>query len=190
MYNKLKRKVKFNYYEDIFQTHKHIMKMTWKLLLSAIGRTTDKGKFPSYFTVNDKQVSDKFKIAEAFNKYFSNIGKKTSESVPISRKNYSQYLENPNPNSMFLEPVEPAQVLSIVRKLKAKTSSGHDQISTRLIKDAIDNILHPITYIINKSLENGIFPQQLKIAKVIPIFKSGENDKLNNYRPVSLLPAF
>ena len=59
-----------------------------------------------------------------------------------------------------------------------------------LIKDSIDKIIFPITGIINLSITSGIVPNQLKIARVIPLFKSGEQDIFTNYRPVSVLPAF
>ena len=59
-----------------------------------------------------------------------------------------------------------------------------------LIKDSIDNIISPITDIINLSITSGIVPKKLKIARVIPLFKSGEQDIFTNYRPVSVLPAF
>ena len=74
--------------------------------------------------------------------------------------------------------------------MKSKTSSGHDSISTKLIKQSINNIIEPLTIIINKSLSTGIIPNQLKIAKVIPIHKQSDKKLLNNYRPISLLPAF
>ena len=59
-----------------------------------------------------------------------------------------------------------------------------------LIKDSIDKIIFPITSIINLSITSGFVPNQLKIAGVIPLFKSGERDIFSNYRPVSILPAF
>ena len=59
-----------------------------------------------------------------------------------------------------------------------------------LIKDSIDKMIFPITSIINLSITSGIVPNQLNIARVIPLFKSGEQDIFTNYRPVSVLPAF
>ena len=91
---------------------------------------------------------------------------------------------------MYIETVESNEVISIVNKMKSKTSSGHDSISTKLIKQSINNIIEPLTIIINKSLSTGIIPNQLKIAKVIPIHKQSDKKLLNNYRPISLLPAF
>ena len=93
-------------------------------------------------------------------------------------------------NNMYLEPIESQVVLEAAIKLKTKLSSGHDNISTKLIKETINQTLQPITHIINKSFETGVVPHDMKIAKVIPIFKAGDNTLMKNYRPVSLLPAF
>ena len=54
----------------------------------------------------------------------------------------------------------------------------------------MEKVIDPITYIINKSLDTGIIPDDFKIAKVIPIYKSSDPSLLKNYHPISLLPAF
>jgi hypothetical protein len=79
-------------------------------------------------------VSDKLQIAESFNKYFSIIGLETSNNVQATNNNYTDYLPNPLPHSMFLEPIEPCLISETTNKLKTKSSSGHDEISTRILK--------------------------------------------------------
>ena len=190
LYNKTKRAMKMRYFSEILDKNKHDMKKTWETLKMALGKINDKTNFPSTFKINKELVSDKSKIADSFNNYFSNIGKSTSESVPKSKKNYLEYLHKPIMNSIFIEPVESTTILEIVKKLKPKTSFGHDEIPTKIAKESILNILEPFTHIINLSLKKGIVPDQLKTAKVIPIYKASDRDQMNNYRPVSLLPAF
>ena len=58
------------------------------------------------------------------------------------------------------------------------------------VKQYIDLVSKPLTYTCNKSLENGTFPKEMKIAKVIPLFKAGDKKLFSNYRPVSLLPQY
>ena len=70
------------------------------------------------------------------------------------------------------------------------TAVGYENISINLIKDSIDIIISPLTCSINLSITSGIVTKQLKIARVIPLFKSGEQDIFTNYRPGSVLPAF
>ena len=58
------------------------------------------------------------------------------------------------------------------------------------VKEIIAGIIKPFTHICNLSLKNGVFPDMMKTAKVIPLFKSGENNVFTNYRPVALLSQF
>ena len=99
-------------------------------------------------------------------------------------------MSQPLEHSIFLDPIAPSEILNCAKKLKPKLSSGHDNISTKLLKETIYNILQPITHIINQSISTGIVPKQMKVAKVIPIHKSSDPSILKKYRPVSLLPAF
>ena len=82
------------------------------------------------------------------------------------------YLKTPLINSIFLETIEPYQVIEIASKLKPKISSGHDEISSKLLKETIEYIKYPLTHIINRSLLMGIVPNQMKIGEVIPIYKA------------------
>ena len=77
----------------------------------------------------------------------------------------------------------------MIYKLPSTTSSGVDGISTNLLKGIQYLIGKPLTLIINQCLETGIFPSKLKIAKVIPILKRGDETIFDNYRPISILPS-
>ena len=79
---------------------------------------------------------------------------------------------------------------SIIRNLKAKKSSGFDEISCYLVQLSSHLIIDPLTHIINISLSTGEVPTKMKLAKIVPVFKSGEHVTVSNYRPISLLPAF
>ena len=71
-----------------------------------------------------------------------------------------------------------------------KKSSGYDEISSDIIKNISPSVFEPIRYIFNLSIEKGFYPDQLKIAKVTPLFKIGDNALMNNYRPISVLSCF
>ena len=88
---------------------------------------------------------------------------------------------------MYLEPVTESEILEITSNFKNKKSKGYDNLSMSIVKFIIPTILQPLKHIFNMSLETGIFPDYLKIAKIIPIHKSTE---FNNYRPISILPQF
>ena len=122
--------------------------------------------------------------------FFANIGFNINSNVPLSNKDFRDYVPRHNALSMFLDPVTPDDISSIVKKMKPKSSHGEDGISTKLLTKTIDTILNPITHIINLTFETGVFPTDLRCAKVIPIHKSGDPCLLNNYRPISLLSSF
>ena len=88
------------------------------------------------------------------------------------------------------QPLAADELKAIVRSFNPCKSSVVDNIPMRIIKLSMDIIVEPLTEIISLSLVSGCFPDTLKIAKVLPIFKTGDPDKLENYRPISILPAF
>ena len=93
-------------------------------------------------------------------------------------------------NAMFIYPVSLSELLSTVKSLPSKLSSGYDKIPLKIIKNVIYSVADPLLKIINKSFCNGVFPDALKIAKIIPLFKGGDSKDPVNYRPISVLPSF
>ena len=94
------------------------------------------------------------------------------------------------PNFKFFDKVDPKLVLNIIISLKKRKSPGIDGISNKDLQNSAEFIISPLTYIINQSLCKGLFPECLKTAKVIPLFKKGDESLCSNYRPISLLSCF
>ena len=88
-----------------------------------------------------------------------------------------------------MRPTDVLEVIAIINTLIKKRSSGFDNISTFTLCSTIDEIATSLAHIINQSFNTGIMPGNLKTAKIVPIYKSGDNTCLTNYRPISLLPA-
>ena len=93
----------------------------------------------------------------------------------------------PNPHTMYFHPITNTEIKSLIKKLPPKNSSGHDNIGNTLLKKISDAIIKPLHHIFNLSLSSGEFPEDMKLAEVIPLFKKGLKDKMENYRPISLL---
>ena len=74
--------------------------------------------------------------------------------------------------------------------MKPKNSHGYDEISLKIMKSSAPYILSPLTYLCNKILLTGIFPDRLKFSEVKPLYKKGDKTEISNYRPISLLPTF
>ena len=80
-------------------------------------------------------------------------------------------------------------MITFIDSLKRKNSSGHDNITSDILKYIKHTVCIPLTNIFNKSIETGTVPDLLKLANIIPIYKSKNKELLNNYRPISLLPT-
>jgi hypothetical protein len=87
-------------------------------------------------------------------------------------------------------PVTAGEIQSIIRSLKAKDSCGYDGISAKILNMCNSLISMPLSYISNKSIQSGVFPDPFKYASVMPLFKKGNWSSISNYRPLSLLPEF
>ena len=75
----------------------------------------------------------------------------------------------------------------MIASLLNKTSSGHDSVSNTLLKALNESIPYPLSIIFNQSLNQGVFPDLMKHAKVIPLYKGQQEDLVINYHPISLL---
>lgn len=190
IYNKTCRQSKKKYYSELFDQCKNDMKKCWTNINTMIKKSKSTHSLPSYFMDNDTKITDNAAIAQGFNKFFSTIGENLNKSVDNINITFNYYLSNPQMSSFFFQPITIYDVFDIVNKLKKKSSYGFDEISINLIKAVIHCIAEPLTYIFNSSLQSGIVPIKLKIAKVIPVFKSGDKNVFTNYRPISLLPSF
>ena len=82
--------------------------------------------------------------------------------------------------------VEKHEIIEIVYQLK-ESSPGWDSIPASVAKTTIQSYIKPLTSLINSSFENGLFPDELKLTKVIPIFKNGDKRDITNYRHISVL---
>ncbi len=120
-----------------------------------------------------------------------NIGPRLAEEIvqPI-KGGPEQFFEERNPASMFVREVEKTEIIDVVKHFKNKKSKDWNGIDMYIVKLVINEIIDPFAHIFNLSFMQGSFPDRMKIAKVIPLYKSGEKQLFTNYRPVSLLSQF
>ena len=78
-------------------------------------------------------------------------------------------------------PTNEEEVRLMILNLKNGKSPGYDNISNDIPKHTVDSIVQPLTHVINLSFSEGFFPSQLKIAKIVPIFKAGDPKRFSNY---------
>ena len=177
------------YYHDEIIDRKNNPKELWKFINSVIRTNKSATSTVSKLSFGDDIVKDPAMIPECFNKYFVEIGQSIANNVTTNpNSDFKSYLTNSVSQSIYLELTQPVEIFNIINSLHPYKACGYDDISAYFLR--LGNIvLAPVlTVYYNYALERGIFPQIFKIAKVIPIFKSGKKDQVSNYRPISLLP--
>ena len=190
LYNRLIRIAKATHYSEQIEQHRGNISKTWTILNKLLGKNHDKSN-PQIFNINNIQTEDKSKISNAFCSYFTDIGNQCAASIGPASKQFNEYLIGNCSKSLFLHPTDKRDVIRIINELKPKHSCGHDGLSSKLVKDLKNEIALPLSIMINTSIENGHVPGTMKLAKVIPIYKSKDKQMLNNYyRPISQLPIF
>ena len=190
IYNRLCREAKKSHYSNLLHSYKKDIKKCWSVLKEVINKHKQNRNISTVFCINGDITTDKMKIAESFNNFFTDIGSNLANKIEKQDTVFNRHLTKKLSNSFFFSPITDNDVILAANHLKPKLSQGMDGISSKLTKSVIDCIVCPLTHIFNLSLSEGVIPDNLKVAKVIPIFKSGDEQLLNNYRPISLLPVF
>lgn len=180
---------KRRYFLMRFERSRGNMRETWSTINSAIGKSKVKNNQVPNITVDGDLITDKKQIASMFNNHFATIGSKLNDNIPRSVIRPLHYMGASNLQSMFATPCTADEVARLIRSLPSK-STGIDSIPTYILKRFVGIISDIIAKLFNKSLLTGSFPDCLKLASIIPLFKSGDRASLLNYRPISLLSTF
>lgn len=141
-------------------------------------------------TIDGKVCSDPLKIANNLNSYFADIAAKTLGGQIQKTPKHLPKTTLPAYKLSILGKTNHKEIEDIIMGLKTKTSSGIDEISSKILKYCCRSLTPPLVNIVNKSLEQGQFPSALKLAKVYPKHKSGCKREISNYRPISLISTF
>ena len=145
-------------------------------------------------SIDDSICFDKLKVAEKFNSFYTTVASKLVEKLPNCIATFGKSFvfnfycsKGVKPNSYSLSIVDESQVFKILNNLSPKKATGLDSIPSRFIRDSASIIAHPLAHIINLSIIQGVVPDDLKLARVVPLFKKNDKTDVGNYRPVSIL---
>ena len=190
LYNIVVRTAKKNFLHSQIENNTKNLRKTWQILSNSIRKPKSNKKNCSSLNINGTIISDPLVMAESFNKFFAsaaiNIVNKINPSTKSATENITY---NNNVFSLKNSPVTISEILNATKLLQDKKTPDHNGISSNFLKKIIFNIATPLLHIFRLSFDKGIVPSQLKLAKVIPIFKNGDPSNMDNYRPISLLSS-
>ena len=188
-YNRQVRKAKTDYYRKQIRDANGDGKKLWKTLKEVIGFNKISSEC-SYLQVGPNKIENEQEIANEFNRYFSQIGSSLTPEIPETPKRFYEYLPPPCQDSLFIEPLYPFKVINIIRSIKPKRSTDINDVSMFVLSRCADTIATPLTHIYNLSIQNGIFPENMKTSKIIVLHKSGSLSEADNHRGISLIDNF
>ena len=128
-------------------------------------------------------------IANSFGDFYARLGPNLANNIASSTTSIDEYISRilRQLNSIVLRATTVHEIDKIIRDLPNKSSHGHDEISNVTLKALRTSIIFPLCHIFNQSLVEGMFPEKMKWAEIIPLCKGKRMDLTINYRPISLL---
>lgn len=195
----LKKKLvntKKDFYDNKIKLSKNIIKTTWKIINVETGNKVSKDLKNIAIRKGNSVLSNPSEISNFFNNYFSTIVRDSPiflPSTPSSENVIPDHINNQvfinNQNSFRLTHTNEEEVNKIISSFQNKSSCGHDDVPMKLIKFVQKELNKVLVHLINSSFVSSHFPDKLKIAKIVPIYKRDDPMEVGNYRPVSLLPS-
>ena len=177
------------YFRNKFDIFKNDCRKTWSTINEVLKSKNKKTNINDKFMTSDGNCcTDKNKIVNQFNKYFTSIGTNLNAKLPQTAQDPTHLINN-NSANFFSAPTCPAEIINIVNSAKSKKACGYDNIDPYVVQQVIPQIATQLAHIFNRSFTTGIVPNKLKIAKVIPIYKNENPELFANYRPISILPS-
>ena len=161
------------------------MRCTWEMIKSISNMHPNRENLKKIIWDGTEFVDDLL-ISEAFNEYFISVPTKLAEDIPQTNIDPLSYIQWSNPSSLYLNPVCPFECQKVITNLKnSKEELNH--LPVTLFKEYSFLFVHTVCDLVNASFQSGVFPEKLKVARVIPVYKRGDRENINNYRPISML---
>ena len=184
------RLAKRRYYEKKLEDAKSNTHATWKILNEVLNRKKSRPQLNTIFKSDGQEISDPVEVANRFCSYFSSIGPNLAKKIQPPPCSHKDFLSGSFRESIFFSPTTEDEIITIAQSFASGKAAGYDNIPMSIIKESIQIISGPLAHIMNLSIAHGVVPDQMKIARVVPLFKADDQSLFTNYRPVSVLPSF
>ena len=189
---------KTKYYKNFFEEYRDNSKKQWQLINSLLNRNV---KHSGPIKLRDESgniLSSHSDVSAKFNEYFSNIASNIKSQISARQTfdpgGFEDFLQDGRRtdtglSSIELRPVTPSEINKVIKKFKNKATLD-TKIEPMKLANLDTKFTDILAVIINSSFSEGIFPNALKSARVVPIHKGGSKTEVTNYRPISLLSSF
>ena len=159
------------------------------MLNQTINKYKGGGSIIPFITIDGLQTYHPKKIANSFGQYYSTIGQNLASTITPGKNEIEHYLcKMPHTSVSFvIRETNVSEIKKLLKSLPNKSSHGHDKVSNVLLKALNTSILYPLQIIFNQSIYQGVFPDKMKLAEIILLYKGKEHNLVMNYRPISLL---
>ena len=186
--NKLKKISMKMHYKEYFRKYISNSRKAWIGINTLMNR--HKKTHNTIYLEENGFISDPTKVANKFNDFFLNIADNLRGKIANKNNKYQDYLNNPNKSRFCLKETTPDEIVKIVNQLDSKKGNDIYNISPDIVKLSNQIVADSLAIIFNRCINEGRFPDPMKLAKVIPIHKGDSILSVANYRPISLLPIF
>ena len=192
------RNSKANYNRTILRENMNDPKNFWKTIKRYYPSKSKRPNPTKLFNTDGGKVSDVNGIANGFCSYFSKIASCLQQTLailhdPIWENRFDLDLRrsiNPDNKVFTFHQIHCQEALYELKNINPSKATGFDNLPAALIKLAASEIAYPFSLLANRFISEAVFPNSEKCAKIVPLYKSGEKSQLDNYRPISILPAF
>lgn len=186
----VKRIAKNTYYDQLF-TECRDTRSTWRAINNVISTAKTKSKSNDLIIKkNNIEIQSEY-VAEEFVDHFATVASKIATKIGVQPDDSPNKLDTIkySTSSIFLNPVTPDEIHNLIAAMKTKKAYGLDNISAKTIKCCAVSLIPHLVTILNNCFEQGIYPDSLKSARLVPIYKAGDKNDVANYRPISVLPV-
>ena len=191
-YKKIKNQVnhsimarKKDYYRSYFESNSGQVKATWNGVNSILSRKKNTTQVTN-LVIDGEDISDPYKVCNAFNSYFTEIGPNLASKINPPRVSFRDFVKLSHTN-FVLKPITVDEVSKLVANLPTNKAEGLDGIPARLLKASFPFTAASLTHVFNSVISTGNIPSDWKNARVTPIFKADSKTDPANYRPISVL---
>jgi len=182
-------KAKQSYMNDKILSSTNVSKTTWNLINLNI-KNKNNLKSIDEIEINSEVCTDPIVICNIFNDFYVNVvDSEVISNINPPNLSVPNFVIDNQQSKFRCEPISETDINKIISKFDNKLSSGFDDVPITVIKHARSSLQKPFAHLVNSSFISGIFPEKLKISKIKPLYKKGNQLDVSNYRPVALLPV-